>query len=251
VNTRGHLSSETIDLLLMAALTGDKESLAKAHISECAFCQKRWSELNEDKQRFEQFVFPRTVARLEERLARGDGSTLGARLRAGWKLLVPMGAVIAASVTVAVVTGGKDRTQTEDDVYIGIKGSALEVIGYRTDTGQFTVKSGAVLHPKDKIRFVVNNPGAKFLLIASRDGSGAFTVYHPFGSAQSGPLEPGKHELPGSVELDDVTGLERLVAVFSDAPISAEAVKAAMESNAAEPKIERAKVVTWEFVKEK
>jgi hypothetical protein len=249
MNARGHLSSETIDLLLMSALTGDRQHEAKSHLDGCSLCQKRWTELNEDKARFEQFVFPRTVAKLEARLA---APSLMDRLRAGWKMLVPAaGAIIAASLAAAIYVGGKDRTQTEDDVYIGIKGGAsLEVFAARPEVNApFTVKPGTVLHPKDKIRFVVNTAGSKYLLIASRDGAGAFTVYHPFGAQQSGQVEPGRIELPGSVELDDVVGNERLVAVFSDAPVSAEADKAAIDSSPTNPKIEKAKVVSWEFVK--
>lgn len=250
MNARGHLSSETIDLLLMSALSGDRQTEAKAHLEGCTLCQKRWSELNEDKARFEQFVFPRTLAKLEARLA---APSLMDRLRAGWKMLVPAAAgVVAASLAMAVWVGGKDRTQTEDDVYIGIKGNAsLEVVANRPETGQFPVKPGTVLKPKDKIRFVVNTAGSKFLLIASRDGAGAFTVYHPFGAAQSGQVTGNRVELPGSVELDEVTGNERLVAVFSDAPVAADAVKAALEASPTDPKIEKAKVVSWEFVKSK
>lgn len=248
MNARGHLSSETIDLLLMSALTGDRQNEAKSHLESCPVCQKRWSELNEDKARFEQFVFPRTLAKLEARLA---APSLMERLRAGWKMLVPAaGAIAVASLAAAVYLGGKDRTQTEDDVYIGIKGTAtLEVVAYRAESGQFPVKPGTVLRPKDKLKFVVNTAGAKYLLIASRDGAGAFTVYHPFGATQSAQVEPGRLELPNSIELDDVIGAERLVAVFSDAPVSAETVKAALESSPTDPKIEKAKVVSWEFVK--
>jgi hypothetical protein len=250
MNARGHLSSETIDLLLMSALTGDRQTEAKAHLEGCQLCQKRWTELNEDKARFEQFVFPRTLEKLEARLA---APTLMERLRAGWKMMVPAAAgIVAASLAAAVYLGGKDRTQTEDDIYIGIKGGAtLEVVANRPETGQFPVKPGTVLKPKDKIRFVVNTAGAKYLLIASRDGAGAFTVYHPFGAAQSAQVTPGRIEVPTTVELDEVTGNERIVAVFSDAPVQAEDVKAALEQSPNDPKIEKAKVVSWEFVKAK
>ena len=250
MNARGHLSSETIDLLLMSALTGDRQTEAKAHLDGCQLCQKRWSELNEDKARFEQFVFPRTLAKLEARLA---APSLIDRLREGWKMLVPAAAgVVAASLAMAVWVGGKDRTQTEDDVYIGIKGQAsLEVVASRPETGQFPVKPGSVLKPKDKIRFVVNTAGSKYLLIASRDGAGAFTVYHPYGAAQSAQVAGNRVELPTTIELDEVTGNERLVAVFSDAPVAADAVKAAIEASPTDPKIEKAKVVSWEFVKSK
>jgi hypothetical protein len=250
VNTRGHLSSETIDLLLMAALTGDKESSARAHIDGCELCKKRWAELNEDKARFEQYVFPRTVGKLEERL---NNPSFGERFSLNWRTLVPIfGSVLAASLAVSVYLGGRDRTKTEDDVYIGVKGGAsLEVVAARPDNAQFTVRPGTVVHPKDKLRFVVNTAGAKYVMVASRDGAGTFSVYYPFGAQQSGEVTPGHVELPKAVELDDVVGTERLVAVFSEEPVEANAVKAALEQNPQDPKVEKAKVVSWEFVKAK
>jgi hypothetical protein len=246
MNTRGHLSSETIDLLLMAALTGDKESTARAHLDGCQLCQKRWAELNEDKARFEQFVFPRTVGKLEERLAKQSIFE-----RFNFRFLIPVvGSALAASIALSVYLGGKDRTQTEDDVYIGVKGGAsLEVVANRAETGQFPVRPGTVLKPKDRIRFVVNTAGAKYVMIASRDGAGAFSVYYPFGAAQSGEVTPGHVELPKSIELDETTGNERIVAVFSQEPVEANAVKAAIDANPADPKVDKAKVVSWEFVK--
>lgn len=248
MNTRGHLSSETIDLLLMAALTGEKESSARAHIDSCDLCQKRWAELNEDKARFEQYVFPRTVGNLETRLA--QQSFLD---RLNFRLLIPIvGSALAASIALSVYLGGKDRTQTEDDVYIGVKGGAsLEVVANRAETGQFPVRPGTVLKPKDRIRFVVNTAGAKYVMVASRDGAGAFSVYYPFGAAQSGEVTPGHVELPKSIELDETVGNERIVAVFSQEPVEASAVKAAIDANPADPKVDKAKVVSWEFVKAK
>src|SRR3954471_23132866 len=119
MNARGHLSSETIDLLLMSALTGQRQDEAKTHLDGCPLCQKRWTELNEDKARFEQFVFPRTVAKLEARLA---APSLMERLRAGWKVLVPAaGLVMAASLAAAPFLGGKERTQPHDDLYIRLQ----------------------------------------------------------------------------------------------------------------------------------
>jgi len=166
------------------------------------------------------------------------------RFRASWRVWVP---VMAAGAVAVVYTGLRER---DGDAYIGVKGAAsLEVVAQRGEKEQFTVKAGTVLHPKDKIRFVVNTAGAENVLIASRDAAGAFTVYYPFGAAQSAPVRGAHVELPGSIELDDVVGNERLIAVFSHAPVGADAVKAALETNPQEPKVEHAKVVSWEFVK--
>lgn len=252
MNARGHLSSETIDLLMLSGLDATAANAAKSHIDACDSCRTRWRELNEDKEKFQQFVFPRTLEKVTSRVM---APSLLERLRifGPWKVLGPLaGAAIAASLAVVVVNSAGPGTQTEDEVYIGIKGDAriaMEVIAQRPSEGQFRVKPGAVLRPGDKIRFKVTAGNAKYLLIGSRDGSGAFTVYHPFGGNKSSPLERGSHELPGAVELDAVAGSETLVAVFSDAPVEAAALKAAVEANAAAPQLGDAKVISLDFVK--
>ena len=250
MNTRGHLSSETIDLLLLSALNASEANDAKAHLDTCEACRTRWRELNEDKQQFEQFVFARTLPKVEARLEKERGGFFE-RFRALW--LLPAVGVAAAAVFGIVALNGPG-TQTEDDLYVGIKGGSpsLEIFAQHEGGDAFPVKPGGALKPKDRIRFVVNPAGAKYLLIASKDGAGAFTVYHPFGATESvklGDQLPKKLELPGSVELDDTLGTEHVVAVFSDAPVTADAVKAALDADAAAPKLPNARVVTWEFQK--
>ena len=126
---------------------------------------------------------------------------------------------------------------------------AMEVVAQRPIEGQFPVKAGSVLRPGDKIRFVVNPGNAKYVLIGSRDGSGAFTVYHPFGGDKSVAIDRGSHELPGAVELDAIPGTEKLVAVFSNEPVDAKALKQAVDTNPAQPELGDAKVLSLDFVK--
>ena len=249
INTRGHLSSETIDLLLLSALDAGEANAAKAHLDDCELCKTRWRELNEDKQRFEQFVFARTLPKVEARVAR-ERSLLG-RLQLRW--LLPVAAVAAAAGVALTVSG--PGTQSEDEVYIGVKGSepGLQVVALRGAT-QFAVKSGATLKPKDRLRFVVNPAGAKYVLVASRDAAGVFSVYHPFGARQSERIPPAqlpqRVQLSSTVELDETPGAEHLVAVFSEEPVTAQAVEAALQANPTAPQLPGARVLSWEFVKE-
>lgn len=254
MNARGHLSSETIDLLLLSALEAQEANAAKSHLDGCTTCKQRWVELNEDKVKFEQFVFARTLPKLEERLKK---KSLFERL--DLRLLVPALGLGAAALVAVIATGGGDggpTGQTEDEVYIGIKGKEplFEVFALRGSSAQFEVKAGTPLKPKDRIRFVVNPAGAKYVLVASRDGKGTFTVYHPYGAAESAPVDakpPRRLELPNAVELDETAGAERLVAVFSDKPVKAAEVQAALEKNPQAPALPDAKVISLEFVKEK
>ena len=61
------------------------------------------------------------------------------------------------------------------------------------------------------------------MVIASKDGRGRVTVFHAL------RLDAGRQELPGSVELDDALGRERVIAAFSDRPVRLDQVRAALE----------------------
>ena len=245
--SRGHLSSEAIDLLLLAAHSAPEATEARQHLDGCDDCRARWQELNEDKQRFEQFVFARTLPSVEARVAAERQGFFG---RFKFQLLLPILGVAAALAVVATTGPG---TQTEDDVYVGIKGGqpTLEVFAVRGAGGAFAVSAGVTLRPKDKIRFVVNPAGAKYLIVTSRDGAGLFSVYHPFGAQQSQQVTGAKSklELPGAVELDATLGAERLVAAFSEEPLTAEQVEAALKADPKNPKLPGVRFVTTEFVK--
>lgn len=247
MNARGHLSSETIDLLLLSALSADEADHARQHLEACGACKQRWQELNDDKQRFEQFVFARTLPAVEARVA---AERQGFFERFKLKFLIPLVGVAAALGVVAVSGPG---TQTEDDLYVGVKGAqpSLEVYAQRGEGGSFAVGSGAELQPNDKIRFVVNPAGSRYVMIASHDGAGVFSVYAPFGSDVSQPVADAKTrlELPGAVELDETLGTERVVAVFSDEPLTASQVEAALKSDAKNPSLKGARFVAREFRK--
>jgi len=249
-NARGHLSSETIDLLLLSALSSNETNEAKAHIDDCGKCKQRWMELNEDSQKFKQYVFARTLPAVEARL---NESKQGFFSRFKLQFLLPaLGVATAAALALTFAAG--PGTQTEDDIYIGVKGlePTFEVFAQRQQGASFVVKASTPLKPKDRIRFIVSPGQAKYVLVASVDGKGTFSVYHPFGAMESEKLVgkvPRRLELGSTVELDDTMGTEKLVVVLSENPVKAEALKAALRESPAAPKIDGAKVLTQEFVK--
>jgi hypothetical protein len=249
-NTRGHLSSETIDLLLLAALPSTETNEAKAHLDDCSFCKQRWLELNEDSQKFKQYVFARTLPQVEARL---QASQEGFFERFKLRFVLPaLGLASAAALALTFAAG--PGTQTEDDEYIGIKGEpSVELFAQRAAKDAFAVKGDVTLQPKDKLRFVVQPGAAKYVLIGSIDGAGAFSVYHPFAAEQSEPVAtnrpPRPLELPQSIELDDTVGRERVFVVLSETPVKASVLEAAVKANPTAPTIDGAKVLIREFVK--
>ena len=105
MNARGHLSSETIDMLLLAALDAPATNAAKKHLDDCSSCRTRWRELNEDKEKFVQFVFPRTLENVSSRVI-APSFLDRLRLLGPWRVLAPLaGAAMAASLAVGLYLG--------------------------------------------------------------------------------------------------------------------------------------------------
>lgn len=242
MNTRGHLSTETFDLLSLSALADSESDKAQAHIETCESCRQRWKELEEDRQRFQQFVFPRTFANIE---ARSQPVPFWERVRRKWMLALPAVGLVVATVVLMVVVPGVEEP------YIGIKGGTrLDVVALKGDR-QVPVGNDTSLAPGDRIRFLVEPAGAPYVMVASRDGQGTFSLYYPFDGETSAPVPTGTQELPGSIELDAVSGRERIFAVFSDVPLRAGDVRTALESGADLGKLPGVRGVAMrEFIKE-
>lgn len=241
-----HLSSETLDLLSLSALAEVESEKAHAHIGACDTCRARFSELEEDKQRFAQFVFPRTLPKIEEKLR---PVPLWERMRQKWTLALPFAGLVAATAVLLVVV--PFGTQQVEQPYYGIKGGArMDLVALRGDR-QISVGNDTSLAPRDRIRFLVDPAGASYVIVASRDGQGNVTLYYPYEGQVSAQLRPGFQELPGSIELDAVPGRERLFAVFSDVPLHAEDVRQTITVGEDLRKLPGVReVVSKEFVKE-
>ncbi len=241
----GHLSAETIDLMMLASLPSTEVDHAKAHLGSCERCRVRWQELEDDKRRFEQFVLPRTLEKVQQRARPGS---LWDRLRERWSFAVPaLGLVTAALIAVVLLP----KTSPEaPPPYVGIKGGpTLKVVGSRGDT-QFQVGPGDRLQPGDRIRFVVSPAEARYVLIASVDQGGVVSVFYPYDGAKSAALEgAASQELPGSIELDATLGKEQLFAVFSAEPLDAARVREALKAGQLASAVGGAEVVTLTFDK--
>lgn len=251
MNDRGHLSSLTLDRLLLKSLPEAETSEVHAHLESCEACRSLFTQMQADQQKFEAFVFPRTLPAVTER---AKAPSPLARLVAAWRIAVP--AVVACGIALMVVwsvrqpgpgSGGINRL---DEPELGVKGGpTLQIFAARGES-VFAVKPGSRLRPADRIRFVVQRDEADgFLLIASVDAARKVSVYFPTDGAQSAPVEKGRVEIPGSIELDDTLGAEQVFAFFSPRPLSVAEVQKALERWPVPPRVD-AKVATLEFEKE-
>ena len=111
------------------------------------------------------------------------------------------------------------------------KGDATLSIFVARPEGTLAVSDGQTrLRAGDRIRFVLRPAGQRHAVIASLDGAGRATIYHPYGGAHSAPLPPGARvDIPGSIRLDASPGPERVFAVLAVRPFPTAAVVQALE----------------------
>lgn len=219
-----HLSTFTLDALALDALDAGGEAQARDHLAGCARCREALEAARAAREHFQRTVLPRTVSAVRERARRSSW-------RLGWhhplvpRLLIP---AFAAAVALLLVTRTRHVPGPQDadlGAELGIKGAATLQVFASRDDHVFPVQDGSSLAPGDRVRFVVMPAGLPYLLIASIDGAGAATVYHPPGGSESGRLDDrARLELPGSIVLDAAPGPERIYALFSRQAIAADQV---------------------------
>jgi hypothetical protein len=118
---------------------------------------------------------------------------------------------------------------------------AVEAFCKRADK-VFPVGDGGAYYRGDRLRFAYSTPADGHLMVLGVDDRGQIFPYYGEGRLSSVPAAAGaKVMLPGSVELDDHNGAERVFVLWAAAPIDGGAVKRAVaEALAAGADITRA-----------
>jgi len=198
-------------------LPDDEMISVGAHVEGCQACRSVLAEVSAVAEEQESRLDER-LADLETRLDREVG-------RRRKTVFAAVGAAIGLAACVAVALGlglvPGEHEPAEDEVrYTGLKGiMKFQVVAKRGDN-QFRVDQGAELEERDALRFVVVTDGGGFVEVFSVDSSGLVSPFYP-DTAPAGDPRPlrldglGRHELPGSVVLDDARGDEYFVVVFS------------------------------------
>jgi hypothetical protein len=216
----GHPSALALHEYHLALLApADAEQIGQ-HLAACESCRADLGTLAADHRRFDREVFPQTRAAVVRRRWRWGS----------WRVVLPsLGVVAAAAAAWALVIGlGPER-----DV-LRTKGDQTLAIFTARKQGVAQVSDGMTLRPGDRIRFVLWPAGMRHAVIASIDGAGKATVYHPFGGKESAPLpESMRVEVPGAIVLDDRPGPERVFAVLTPRPFPTATVVEALQKLAA------------------
>lgn len=203
--TASHPSSFALDALALGALDPDREAEIRAHLASCAACHGAHEAAAALREHFTLRVLPRGLPE---------------RPRHRWLWL----AVPALAVALLIVLWPRREPSELSD--LGIKGTASWQVFANRGGHTFAVHDGTGLAAGDRIRFIVMPAGARYLLVASVDGRGAVTIYYPYQGSQSAPIDGDRFELTGSIVLDAAPGPERIYALLSDEPITADAVTA-------------------------
>jgi hypothetical protein len=193
------------DLALERHLLDPAASPVAPHLAGCDACRARVARMEEEGQRFRQFVYPATVDRIEAAAA--------GRKPARWWLavLAPVAAAAAAVVAVVVLKPAGPAGPGAD--YVGLKGAPVALAAFvKHGAGAAEVADGAAVAPAEALRLRVRTAAPCRLFVLSVDGRGAVSRLDAGGPAGTA-LDAGQHDLPGGVELDGAPGPERLFAV--------------------------------------
>jgi hypothetical protein len=208
-----HCSDLTLARVLAGESSAEELAATHAHTAQCSRCNAELDQALQAKHRFDQFVFPRTLAAVESRYRR----------KSFWRRFAPIFLAVPAMAAAALVVVNRAVPAAETPLYQS-KGAASMKVFARRGERVFPVEDGAFLSAGDRLRFEVEPGSARFVSIGSIDGSGHSTLYYPGTRIDA----PGL--LEGSILLDDAAGPERIFAVFSDSQLEADRLSSALSA---------------------
>jgi hypothetical protein len=187
------------------------------HAGACADCAGYLAALREGSLAFVRARPPELF--LRHVAARGERDRGPWLRRLAW--LLPAAAALAAVPFLA--------TRIPEGDGVRERGAAFTVLRRRPGEERAErLAPDARVRAGESLRFAYDAPSDGQLLVLERDGTGATTVFFPWGGARSAPVAKGRAVLDGAVVLDAAPGPEQLVAVFSAEPLDAAALLAAL-----------------------
>jgi hypothetical protein len=220
------LSDLTLDRLVGAEITATDELAAiEAHLSACALCSRRRSEIEAspiqvpDREWLSQVRATPPARRRPLILA---GGALAVAAMAALVLVVkpkapaPTPREGAGQATAAAGAATEEATTRT-------KGSALalDLFVRRGDLPAEPVFSDVPLRAGDAIRFRVRAPEDGYLAVIGLDSEGKVSRYSPAGGEAAAPFKAGERAVDGSVILDDAPGEEKVIALLCPDPAAA------------------------------
>ncbi len=198
-----------------------------AHVEDCATCKRAASQIESNASEYR----ARADDHLRELKSRIDGldsaeedtpfvSILAYRQSRVKKTAIALGSLAAAAAIALVFIYQPPPSSDDTTPKNRFKGTMTFEVFAKRGEHQFKVKQGDRLRTNDALRFVITTNSAGYITVLSIDGAGRISPFYP----DTAPTEDstpmmvdlkGRNELPGSIVLDDVVGLETFVVVFS------------------------------------
>lgn len=208
---------------LVEDLPPDEMKSIGEHLDQCSNCHDIVKTMAQNKAEYESRR-DEHVSRFREALLAENGRehvatatpTLMTRRFSPALYALAAAAMIGIVLTVALLTS--DRNIPESAVTF--KGSMVFKVVAKRGMEQFFVKGDSELKENDALRFIVTTRSAGYVSVCSVDKGGIVSPFYPDTDpkADQNPMAiegPGRHELPGSIILDNEIGYEYLVVVFS------------------------------------
>jgi len=213
------ISDMRFDAWLANELDATRTDELQRHLRECVRCRSRKLQLLRYRVSFAR-EYPATPSWLEsEPETRRDTSSAAKKSRTSWLLA---GVCVAAALLLTVMTPHDFALRTKGGSYLS-----------------FYVKRGEDVHrgrlrerlaEGDKLRFAYTALTPQYLAILSLDGAGRANQYYPAGPRAAWIDAGADMLLPSAVELDDVLGEERIVALFCDSAVQVAPLLAALSA---------------------
>lgn len=202
------------DLALEGYLLDRGASKLDPHVGSCESCKARVALMEREGQEFLQYVYPATVAKVEE----------AARpARSGWRrwvLLLPVPAAAAIAAVLMVGLPGRTSKGPAED-YVGLKGGGGSLgltVFLGAAEGARPLADGEAVPASSALRFKIQPTRACRLWVASMDAAGQVSRLYPAeGDGGAEILHGGP--LPGGALLDGRGGPERIFAVCTPEPV--------------------------------
>jgi hypothetical protein len=157
-----------------------------------------------------------------------------------WRWLAAGGSFAAAlaAVVLFVRRGGQPG---DHDPELQTKGDTVSLVVH---TPTRKLASGDTVGPGERLRFELLATRRGYVAIVGVDGTGAPSVYVPFGGAAAIAFDPAASSLlPGAIELDATPGDETYFAFFSERPFAIDSVLPAVKGGSVPDGVSSSKLV--------
>ncbi len=231
----GHLSDLTLDRLLLEDLSGDEHASVQEHLEACAACREDLDAVRHHDAAFFETHAPdwAAPAQASGRAPRAEG---GEASRTFWsattrRALLTLGAaaiaVFALMPLLQAPSGGRN-TGPEEGIRIKGEPMRMEVYVHDGKTARVAMH-GERVSPGDRLGFKLFTRQSGWIMIVGWDHTKELYIGYPQTRgephAESMEARPEGVDLQAALVLDDLLGVEHLMAIQCQEPFAFEAVR--------------------------